>query len=411
MTRPYKMDFPSMNSKTLLIIKNVSIFDGTQIKNNRTVLIVNHKIYDIKSNNPINHKYNSKFNSKFNSIKTIDGKGNLLIPGFIDIQVNGGGGQLFNDASSTADIKKIFAAHLKYGTTSILPTFISDSLNKLKMCSRIVEELIENPHSGVLGLHVEGPFLNPEKSGIHPKNHLIAQSNEWISLLTGSKIQNLLITLAPEMVSQSFIRTLVKCGIHVFAGHTNASESVIKKSFESGLSGVTHLFNACSQITSRNVGVVGSGLLNKNILCSLIADGYHTSNDALKLAFSVKDYRKFALISDAMPSVGTTLKEFSLFKEKIYRHKNKLSNSDGVLAGAHLTMLLAFQNLMKHKLVKLEEAIPMTSTNQAAFFHFKGKGAVLPNHDADLLILDKNNFNLLTVIFAGSVKNIKNLAI
>lgn len=393
-----------MAKTKLTIIKNVSLFDGIQIKKHKTVLISNDKILDIKTYAPTG----SKYNTQYDSINIIDGKENLLTPGFIDIQVNGGGGVLFNDEPTMHGVQKIFESHLKYGTTSILPTFISDSFENLKKSIITIENLCKIRNSGILGLHIEGPFLNIKKAGIHPIDHLLEPSKEWSFLLLKANIPTLLVTLAPEMVSQNFISALVKHGIHVFAGHTNATEKIMKDAFDSGIRGITHLFNACSQITARDIGVVGSALLNKNILCSLIIDGHHLSYDALKLAFAIKDSQQFILISDAMPTVGSKLKEFLLFKEKLYLQQNRLCNANGVLGGAHLTMFWAFKNLIKQKLVKIEDAIKMTSTNQAKFFNLKNKGAVLPNHDANLLLLDKNSFNILKIFFFGETKKSRN---
>lgn len=392
-----------MKANTLIIIKNVSIFDGSQIKKDKTVIIYNDKIQDIKNSVPTSVKYHGRLDL----IKQIDGKGHFLIPGFIDIQVNGGGDVLLNDAPTIEGIQKIFDTHLKYGTTSILPTLISDSFSTVQRCLLTIQKLCSIEKSGILGAHIEGPFLSVEKSGIHPKHNLSLPSKKWLELFINSNISKLLVTLAPEIVSKKFIQSLVKNGIYVFAGHTNANEAVIKNAFDNGVSGVTHLFNACSQITSRDAGVVGAALLNKNILCSFIVDGQHVSYDTLRLALRLKDYQKCVLVSDAMPSVNSKKQEFILFKEKIYRHKNKLCNADGVLAGAHLTMLWAFQNLLKHKLAKFEEAVAMTSSNQAEFFRFSHKGAVLPNYDANLLLIDKNTFNILKIIFFGTIKNTK----
>lgn len=380
----------------MIIIKNVSLFDGTSIQKNKHVVISKSKIYDIKNSV-------TRLPSTLNGIQVIDGKGNFLIPGFIDIQVNGGGGVFANRSPNPTNLKKIFNAHLKYGTTSIFPTFISDSLENLEKFILAVNTVCKTKNSGILGMHIEGPFLNHAKKGIHPKHHIIPPTPDFFKILSSTKAPHCLVTLAPEMVSEEFIQKLLKKNIHVFAGHTNATGEEIKKAFHSGITGVTHLFNACSQMTARDVGVVGTSLLNKDVLCSLIVDGHHISYDALKIAFNVKEAKKFALISDAMEILGTDQTSFKLFNDEIFLKKNTLRNSDGTLAGAHLTILWAFQNLMRKKLVTLPEAIGMTSSNQAEHFGIKNKGAILPTYDANMLLIDKKNFNLLQVIFSGKL--------
>lgn len=377
----------------MIIIKDVSIFDGNSIKKNKNVYLSKNKIVDIKNN--ISHSGVEK------SVEIIEGKGNFLIPGFIDVQINGGGGFLLNREPTAQALKKIFYSHLKYGTTSFFPTFISDTLSRLKKCVLVVENAQNDKESGIVGFHIEGPFLNKMKKGIHAERNVIPFSTEWLNVISKIKVPHVMITLAPEIIEPGIIEKLVKKKIHVFAGHTNASAEEMKKAFTSGVSGVTHLFNACSQISARDVGVVGASLLKKNILCSVIVDGKHVSYDALKIALKVKEPKHFVLVSDSMESVGTDLKEFNMFGEKIYVEQNTLKNEAGTLAGSHLTMLWAFQNTIRKKLVSFEDAIRMSSTNQAEFFKLKNKGVVVPGYDANLLMIDKNNLELLNVIFFG----------
>ncbi len=380
----------------MLIIKNVSIFDGNSIIPDKTVLIQKKQIFDIISNT-------KTLSQTIHNKQVIDGKGNLLIPGFIDLQINGGGGELFNHNPSVASLKKIFAAHLKYGTTNFFPTLISDSFATLNRGLHAVESGIKKATSGILGMHFEGPFLNVEKKGIHPESHIQTYSKEILDLMLNSSLSKVLVTLAPEIVLKSDMQKLYKKNIFVFAGHTNATGREMQQAFKNGVCGLTHLFNASSQMTARNIGAVGATLLDQNSFNTVIADSIHVSNDMLRLAFKLKEAKNFALISDAMQSVGTRKKTFSLFKEKIFLKDSSLQNKNGTLAGAHLTMLWAFQNIMKKKLMTLSDAIGMTSTNQAKYLGLKNKGAVLPGFDANLLLLDQSNLKLLNVIFLGKL--------
>jgi len=386
----------SIEEKVLLIIKNVSIFDGNSIQKNKTVIASNKKIIDIKPS--FNHITHSSKNTKI-----IEGHNNLLIPGFIDVQVNGGGGCLFNKNPTTNSLKKIFTAHLKYGTTSFFPTVLSDTYEITKKAISTVGKQIGTQKTGVVGIHLEGPFLNVMKKGIHPTKHIKLQSDEYLKLFLKTTISKKLITIAPEMLNKEAIAELIKSGFYTFSGHTNAHSKEMQKYFKMGISGITHLFNACSQISARDVGVVGASLLNPKIMSTLIVDNHHVSDDALKIAFKLKDAKKFMLISDAMELIGTTKKSFKLFGEMISLKDKLLKNQSNTLAGAHLTMLWAFQNLLKKKLVSQHEAMSMTSSNQAEFFGLKNKGAILPNYDANMVLINKNDFKLLKVIFYGKL--------
>ena len=264
--------------------------------------------------------------------------------------------------------------------------------------------------SGILGIHLEGPFLNKEKKGIHPSEFIRLPNETDIDNIIKIKDGIVLVTLATEMVEACFIKKLIDNKVIVFAGHTNATYEKMNESFQLGIKGVTHLFNACSPLSSREPGVVGASLLHENSWCGIIADGHHVSFETIKLAFKTKAKNKFILVSDAMSPVGTELESFYINENKIFVKNGKYVDQSGTLAGSAITVYDAFKNLLSKNLVTLEESLQMSSTNAAQCLGIDNekslfkKGRVLPHFDADLLILNKQNFNILNIIQNGQLK-------
>lgn len=382
-----------------MLIKNVTIFDGITLQENKNVFIEQNKIISITNNLSHTHQNNLKPHKL-----EIDGRGHILAPGFIDIQVNGGGGVFFNDAPTVQSIKKISEAHLQYGTTSILPTFISDEFSKVKLALEAVKKARIHLGQSILGLHLEGPYLNSQKKGIHKQEHIYTATQKEVNEICQFELPIKLVTLAPELVSAAFIKQFSENKVHVFAGHTNATFAQMQTAIQSGVCGITHLFNACSPLTSRESGVVGAGLWNDKIWCGLIADGLHVSYDTIKIAFKSKKTEHFILVSDAMPPVGTDLSEFSVHGQTIYVKGDKYEDEHGTLAGSSLTLHQALKNIVSHHCASLPAALAMTSTNAATCLQLdKIKGKVCVGYDADLVLLNKNNLDLMTVIQNGEV--------
>lgn len=381
----------------MLCIENALLFDGETFKKNKKIFIRNNKIFDISQKN------------KQNISQKIDAASHIVCPGFIDIQVNGGGGIFFNEHFSLAEIRKAALTHAHFGTTAILPTFITDKRNKLLQFVSAINAAIKANIPGIIGCHLEGPFLNPIKKGIHAEEYMRLPEVDDFSELKCLERGIKLITLAPEVVTEDYIKELIKQQIIVFAGHTNATLAAMNQAFSLGVSGVTHLFNACSQLGSREPGVVGAFLLNKQAWAGIIADGYHVSYETLKIALKIKGSEKFILVSDAMSPVGTTQSKFKIYDKEIFVNNGKYLDSSGTLAGSSLTMYQAFKNIMQQKLVTLEEALKMTSTNAAECLNLTDersdflKGRVLPKFDADLVIINKTNYQLMHVIQQGVV--------
>jgi N-acetylglucosamine-6-phosphate deacetylase len=318
----------------------------------------------------------------------LDLGGYMLVPGFIDTQVNGGGDRLFNDDPSVETIAAIGRAHRRFGTTGFLPTLISDDAAKIAAAIDAVRMAIATGVPGVLGVHVEGPFLNPAKKGIHDATKLRPISNSDIELLTRRSGGKTMVTLAPEAVPADAIRRLSAAGAIVSAGHTQASADQIFEALRNGLRGFTHLFNAMSQLTAREPGVVGAALYDENSWCGIIVDGHHVDSRVLKIALRATPRRRFMLVTDAMPSVGGR-KSFILNGQQISAGGGKCVNPQGTLAGSDLDMASAVRNAVATLGLDMVDALAMASANPAAFLGLEDElGRIAPGYRANLVLLD-----------------------
>ena len=320
--------------------------------------------------------------------RVIELHGALLAPGFIDCQVNGGGGELFNDDPSVETIATIARAHRRFGTTGFLPTLISDDLDVVARAIDAVREAIAGGVPGVLGIHIEGPFLNEVRRGVHDASKLRELDADAVKLLTRPHGGVTLVTLAPERTTPAFIRQLSDAGVIVSAGHTNATYDQLQPAFAAGLRGFTHLFNAMSPLGSREPGAVGAALANENSWCGLIVDGHHVHPEVMKLALRAKRHERFMLVSDAMPSVGAAMKSFVLNGRPITVADNKLVDEEGRLAGADLDMATAVCNAVRMLGLTVTDAIRMASANPADFLALRDVGRIAPGQRANLVLLD-----------------------
>jgi N-acetylglucosamine-6-phosphate deacetylase len=321
-------------------------------------------------------------------IDQIDLCGQTLVPGFIDTQVNGGGNRLFNDDPSVETIAAIGAAHRRFGTTGFTPTLISDDSDKIEAAIEAARAAIAKRVPGILGVHIEGPFLNVDKKGIHDASKLRPISDEEISLLTRQTGGKTIVTLAPDKVPAESIRRLAEGGVIVCAGHSNATAACIVEALESGLRGFTHLFNAMSQLTAREPGVVGAALNDDQSWCGIIVDGHHVDPMVLKIALRAAPLRRFVLVSDAMPSVGGH-KSFTVAGETISVSEGRCVNADGTLAGSDLDMASAVRNAVSMLGVDLADAVAMASANPAAFLGVNHElGTIASGYRANFVLLD-----------------------
>jgi N-acetylglucosamine-6-phosphate deacetylase len=322
--------------------------------------------------------------------RVLDLGGNLLVPGFIDAQVNGGGGVLFNDDPSVATIEVIARAHRRFGTTGFLPTLISDDLHVVGRAMDAVGEAIHAGIPGVLGIHVEGPFLNEARRGVHDASKLRELDEESVRLLSRRNGGVIMVTLAPERTTPAYIRQLSDAGVIVSAGHTNATYEELQPAFAAGLRGFTHLFNAMSQLGNREPGAVGAALAHEASWCGLIVDGHHVHPEVMKIALRAKRHDRFMLVSDAMPSVGAEAKDFVLNGRPITVAGNKCVDEDGRLAGADLDMASAVRNAVHMLGVSLVDALRMSSSHPAEFLALRDVGRIAHGQRANLALLDEH---------------------
>ena len=319
--------------------------------------------------------------------RKIDLGGQMLVPGFIDTQVNGGGGVLFNEQPTVEAIRAIGAAHRRYGTTGFLPTVITDDLDRIGLAMQAADQAVREV-PGVLGIHVEGPFLNQERKGIHDASKFRTLDERAFQMLTSLASGRTLVTLAPELTTPAMIGRLVAAGIIVSAGHTDGTYEQISEAIEWGLTGFTHLFNAMSPLTSRAPGAVGAALDHDGPWCGIIADGYHVAPPSLRIALKAKGADKLMLVTDAMPSVGAVDKSFLLQGRPIAVVNGICVDEKGVMAGTDLDMAGAVRNAVKWLGVDLPTAIRMASHVPATFLGLGDQlGRIAPGYRADLVQL------------------------
>jgi N-acetylglucosamine-6-phosphate deacetylase len=309
----------------------------------------------------------------------------ILAPGFIDVQVNGGGGILLNDQPSEAGIRRIVEAHRKAGTTGCLPTLITDRTEVIEQLAAVAQASPEIP--GVLGFHLEGPALNRSRKGIHPESEIrTPNGRDLVAIKSFGSCGRSVVTLAPECVPASMIGELIGAGLRISAGHSEATAAEIEQAATLGLSGVTHLFNAMSQLSAREPGLVGAALADDRLFAGIICDGVHVDRVSLRVAFRCKGRDRLMLVTDAMPLVGTNERQFVLHGRPITLHENRLTGPDGTLAGAHLTMIEAVRNAVALLEIPLGDALIMASRTPAAFLGLESElGMIAPGYRADLV--------------------------
>ena len=332
---------------------------------------------------------------------TRDLNGGYLLPGFIDTQVNGGGGVLFNDDPSVATIRTMAAAHRRFGTTSLLPTLISDDLAVIARAIDAVRTAISSNVAGVIGVHLEGPFLNEARKGTHDASKFRVLDPSVQALLSSLKIGKTIVTLAPEMTTPGMIASLAAQGLVISAGHTNATFAEMKNALHHGVTGFTHLFNAMSPLGSREPGVVGAALLDENSWCGIIVDGHHVSSAALQIALRCKRHDRFMLVTDAMANVGTTQTSFLLQGKKIIVRDGRCVDEQGTLSGSALDMASAVRNAVAMLGIGLAEAVRMASTYPAEFLGLGDElGRIAPGYRANLVLAD-DQLNVLDTWIDG----------
>ena len=359
-------------------ITNARIFDGTDFLDGKSVIVRDGNVDKIVDAAALPA-----------DLTVIDGNGQMLAPGLIDVQVNGGGGVLLNDQPTVDGVRAIMQAHRKYGTTAMLPTLITDHRGKMETAIAAVTDAIDAGVPGIVGIHLEGPYLNPERKGVHSADIIRPMEDDAIELLTRLSNGRILVTMAPEKAAKGTIKALANKGVLVCAGHTAGNYAHIQSAIDEGLRGFTHLFNAMSPMTHREPGVAGAAMADDTTWCGLIADGYHVHPAVLKVAIRAKATGKIMLVTDAMPTVGADDKRFTLGGEEIIAADGRCALADGTLAGSDLDMISAVKNCVEMVGLDLGEALRMASLYPAEFLKLDDKmGRIAPGYQADMILFD-----------------------
>jgi N-acetylglucosamine-6-phosphate deacetylase len=320
----------------------------------------------------------------------IDLRGRHLVPGFIDTQVNGGGDVLFNDEPTVEGLRRIARAHRKYGTTGLMPTLISDDVSVMCRAIAATREAITQEVPGILGIHLEGPYLNAARKGVHDPSKFHTPDADELDVVTALGKEGVtMLTLAPERFDADTLRALTARGVILAAGHTAANYDQLRDGFAAGIRGVTHLFNAMTPMHSREPGAVGAALENPDAWCGLIVDGYHVHDATLRVAIAARPRGKMMLVTDAMPPVGGERESFELYGVPMICREGQCTTADGTLAGSALDMASAVRNTVQRLGLPLDEACRMASTYPADFLGLGGElGRIAPGYRADLVALD-----------------------
>jgi N-acetylglucosamine-6-phosphate deacetylase len=326
--------------------------------------------------------------------------GTMLAPGFIDLQVNGGGGILLNDEPTPDAMRAIAQAHRRFGTTSCLPTLTSGTREKARTTIAAAKLLAGT--DGILGLHLEGPFISRSRPGIHRSDCILSVTMEdldWLGEL--SAVGSSMVTLAPECVPAGFVKPLASRGIRVSVGHSEANSDTLIAAIDEGLSGVTQLFNAMPAMSAREPGIVGVALTDERLTVGIILDGIHVDPLVVRAAFSAKNRSNVALVSDAMPTVGTEQDRFKLMGRQIQLRNGRLLSENGTLAGAHLNLASAVKNAVTLVGISLGDALRAASLVPARFLGIEHhRGTLSPGARADIVALT-TNLDVYTTWMAG----------
>jgi N-acetylglucosamine-6-phosphate deacetylase len=371
-----------------------TVFDGTRLHHDCAVVIEGERIIEVL---PL-HGGRPCGSDPVRALPA----GAWLAPGFIDCQVNGGGDVLLNDTPTPETIDRIAAAHRRLGTTALLPTLISDTPEKMRAALSATRRAVaSNP--GVLGIHLEGPFLSPQRPGVHnPAVFRVPNEADAAELIEG-RAGVMLLTLAPERAPAGFIRTLAAAGIRVSLGHSAATYEETKAALAEGVTGFTHLFNAMPPLTSREPGPIAAALETPDAWFGMIVDGHHVAPPTLRLA--LRGAARPMLVSDAMPPVGGRKPGFLLNGEAISVRNGRCARADGTLAGAAISMADAVRNCVQLLGMPLADALRFASTEPAAFLGLGDRlGRIAPGYRADLVAFDPNNLTMYETWVAGKLE-------
>ena len=363
-----------------IALTGARIFSGEDFLDGHAVVVEASRIVDVLPE------------TKTGAAQRRDLGGGLLAPGYIDVQVNGGGGALMNDSPSLETVRTIATAHRRFGTVGMLPTVITDAPQVSAQAVKSVARAMAEGVPGVLGIHIEGPFLDVARKGAHAARFIREMTEADADAIAGFAMYcPVMLTLAPNRVSPALVQRLTQGGVLVSLGHSDASYAEARQALDAGARSITHLYNAMSQMTGREPGMVGAALNDAESFVGIIADGHHVHDAALKVAFAAKPASRMMLITDAMPTAAGGPDSFELQGRVVTRHEGRLSLADGTLAGSDLTMDAAVRYCVEVLGLELGSVLRMASLNPASFLRCEHeRGRIAPGYLASMVLLGED---------------------
>lgn len=363
----------------VLALTNARVFDGDEFIDGQAVLVEGGKVKAIVSKSDVPADASSE-----------DLGGKLLVPGFVDVQVNGGAGVMFNDAQSVDALKTIVSGHRKYGSTTLMPTLITDRFEVMQAAADSIESASEQDVPGVRGVHFEGPYFSVARRGVHLEQYIRSVDEGAFELFTRKGLGAVIVTLAPEEVPAEFISSLNEAGVRVCAGHTSATYDQAAAGFDAGVTGVTHLYNAMPPMMNREPGLIGAAYDRGDIYCGLIVDGIHLHHATSRSVFASLPSHKVMLVTDAMATVGAKDKSFNLYGTQISVKDGVLATEEGRLAGSDLDMMEAVRITRDEVGVNFAETLRMASLYPATYLGLQDQiGRIAEGFDADFALIDE----------------------
>lgn len=382
-------------SNSSILLKNGTIFNAFEKPVKKDILITNGAIVEIANNIAKNNA----------QTQIIDAEELIITAGLIDQHIHGGFGVNFNNCS-TEEVLFVLEEYVKYGITSVVPTIMTDLKEKIKKQIQVIKEAKSNDSknkANLIGVHLEGPFLNPLNKGIHPENSIQLPTIDNFKYFEDEIIK--IVTYAPELDKNlEFTEYLTKKNIISSAGHSKADENLISHANKIGLKQLTHLFNAMSPLHHRTPGIIGEGLVNDNLYVEIIADGLHLHPIILEIIFRTKPHNKIIFISDSLPLTFAKTDKITFGGQEIYNKENNAVNKDGTFAGSLIFLDSALRNLSKGNIDKFLSLLPFATLNPAMNLGLAKKGFIKVGNDADIVLWDKNqNFKITKTIIQGVI--------